>query len=147
MASLGIIATFYFYSVLGWLLDTAWRSLRVRRYERGGFSKYPFSPIYGFGALFALGLAPLLAVHPLWFQWAFLSLFLGAFEYASGVMIVRTLHRRLWNYTEEPLDFKGHTTPFYAFAWGGLSLLIIYVLQPMIEAVCATSALCAKLLQ
>ncbi|MFA5853604.1 MAG: putative ABC transporter permease [Patescibacteria group bacterium] len=147
MNAFSIIATFCFYSVFGWVLDTIWRSIRGWRYVRGGFSKYPFSPIYGFGALFALGLVPLLDTRPLWFQWAFLALFLGAFEYVSGVLIVKTLHKRLWNYTEEPLDVKGHTTPFYAFAWGGLALLVIYVLQPMLEASCSTSVLCAKLLQ
>jgi uncharacterized membrane protein len=147
MTVFSIIATFCFYSVFGWVLDTIWRSVRGRRYLRGGFSKYPFSPIYGFGALFALGLAPLLQARSLWFQLAFLALFLGAFEYASGILIVKTLHRRLWNYTEEPLDFRGHTTPLYALAWGGLALLAIYVLQPTLEAACSASVLCAKLLQ
>ncbi len=146
MPPLALVASFCFYSVLGWLLDTTWRSLRKLRFVRGGFSRYPFSPIYGFGALFTLAVAPFLETRAPWFQWTFLALCLGAFEYASGVLIVKTLRRRLWNYTEEPLDLRGHTTPFYALAWGGLALLVIYVLQPTLEAACLNSVLCAKIL-
>lgn len=140
-----IFASFLLYSVFGWVLDTAWRSLRAGRYARGGFSRHPFSPIYGFGALIALGLAPLLYPQPLWLQWLGLSLLLGAFEFLSGVLIVKTLHHRLWNYTDEPFDLRGHTTPFYALVWGGLALLVIYVTQPALETACLLSRFCTRL--
>lgn len=144
MSALAIIASFLLYSVFGWGLDTAWRSLRAGRYAHGGFSCYPFSPIYGFGALIALGLAPLLQARPLWLQWLSLALLLGAFEFVSGVLIVKTLHRRLWNYTDEPFDLRGHTTPFYALVWGALALLVVHVTQPVLAAACLLSKLCTS---
>ena len=134
MSYVTITLSFVFYSVLGWTLDTAWRTLRRGRFTCGGFTKYPFSPIYGFGALLSLAAAPLMAGWSVWAEWFALSVMLGAFEYASGVLVVKTMKRRLWNYTEEPFDLKGHTTPFYAMAWGALALLVINVLQPMLES-------------
>ncbi|WKZ29099.1 MAG: putative ABC transporter permease [Patescibacteria group bacterium] len=147
MSPFAIAASFVFYSIVGWFLDTAWRTLRKHRYTKGGFSKYPFSPIYGFGALIAISLEPVLRTWALWLQWSFLSVLLGAFEYASGVMIVKTLRRRLWNYTDEPLDLEGHTTPYYALAWGALALLVIYVIQPGLETRCLDIPLCAAWLR
>ncbi len=146
MYLLGTVVLFSLYSVFGWTIDTAWRSFQKRRYTRGGFSKYPFSPIYGFGAFLALGLHPIFRPWPLWQQWLFLSCVFGAFEYVCGVLVVKFMKRRLWNYTKEPFDLKGHTTLLYAMMWGVLALLVVSVFQPALETFCTSLRICARLL-
>ncbi|HJV33010.1 MAG TPA: putative ABC transporter permease [Patescibacteria group bacterium] len=121
------------YSVIGWIIDTAARSVRARRYVRGGFSRYPFSPIYGFAALGIMALAPYVRPWPLWGEWLFFAVVLAAYEYVCGALILRRLGRRLWNYSKDKWDIDGHTGPIYAAAWGLLALFTIYLMHPFLE--------------
>lgn len=127
-----LLASFIAYSVIGWALDTAYRSYRAGRFARGGFSRYPFSPIYGFGALLAIALAPALRAWPLWAEGLAYALVLGAYEYASGIIVMRALRRRLWDYTGEFMAIGGHTSPLYALAWGLLSLFLVHIMHPFL---------------
>lgn len=128
---------FCLYSVIGWVIDTAARSVRARRYVRGGFSRYPFSPIYGFAALGILALAPPVRPWPLWGQWLFFAVTLAAYEYVCGVLTQRVFGRRLWNYSEDKWDIRGYTGPFYAAVWGLLALFTIYLMHPFLERLLA----------
>lgn len=129
-----LLIYFCFYSVFGWIIDTAYRSYAARRYTRGGFSRYPFSPIYGFAALFVLALAPYVRHWPIWIEALFFALFLGAYEYAGGVVSVKLFKRRLWNYSKDKWDIHGHTGPGYALTWGLLAVFIIYILHPFLAS-------------
>lgn len=128
--AVNLAIAFFAYSVLGWMMDTAYRSLEAGRFTRGGFSKAPFSPIYGFGALLAIALAPLLRAWPFWAEGLAYATVLSAYEYASGILTTRVFRRRLWDYTGEFMNFGGHTSVRTALAWGLLGLLLVHVLHP-----------------
>lgn len=128
-----LVIFFCLYSVLGWSIDTAYRSFKARRYAPGGFSKLPFSPIYGFAALGILALAPVVRPWPLLAEWLFFAVALAAYEYLGGVVTRRVFGRRLWNYSKDRWDIHGHTGPSYAAAWATLALLVMHVLQPFLE--------------
>ena len=127
-----LLVSFCVYSVIGWTIDTAHRSYQAGRFARGGFSRFPFSPIYGFGALLAIAMAPFLRQWPLWAEGLAYVLVMGAYEYASGVIVVRTLRRRLWDYTGEFMAINGHTSPVYALIWGLLSLFLVHIMHPFL---------------
>ena len=126
---------FYFcvYSVFGWALDTSHRSFQAKRYKPGGFSRWPFSPIYGFGGLGIVALAPAVADWPLWLAWLFFAVILAAYEYVSGALTHRAFGRRLWNYSKDKYDLHGHTGPGYAAVWGILALFTIHFMHPFLE--------------
>lgn len=121
---------FLAYSFIGWLLDTAVRSLLAGRFVRGGFSKLPVAPVYGFGALLALAAAPHIRHWPLLLQGLVLALLLGAYEWLSGEATSRLFRRRLWDYPSNALNLRGFTDAVHAAAWGALGLFLIHVLQP-----------------
>jgi uncharacterized membrane protein len=129
-----IIVYFCIYSVFGWGIDTASRSFAAKKYKAGGFSKYPFSPIYGFAALGILAAAPYVKGWSILLQWLFFALTLATYEYLSGVVTHRVFKRRLWNYSRDRWDIKGYTGPGYAAVWGVLALLLIKYIQPFLEA-------------
>jgi uncharacterized membrane protein len=62
------------------------------------------------------------------------ALLMGAFEYVSGVVVVRVWKRRLWDYRDTPWHLHGHTAPHFALGWGALSMLLVYVLNPLLLA-------------
>lgn len=126
--------SFLLYGVIGWTIDTGYRSFEARRFVRGGFSRYPFSPVYGFGALLAISVSPLFRPWPIWAEGAAYALVMGAYEYASGAIVVAALKRRLWDYRRDRWNIGGHTSPFHACVWALLSLLVVYVLHPAVAA-------------
>lgn len=128
-----ILIYFCFYSILGWCVDTAYRSWDAGRFKRGGFSKFPFSPIYGIAGLFIITWAPLISHWHILVEWAFFTLTCSAGEYIGGVVTLHFYKRRLWDYSKDKYDLNGHTGPGYAAAWGTLALIIIYVIQPQLE--------------
>jgi uncharacterized membrane protein len=129
---LPILIFFCVYSVMGWAVDTAYRSVHAGRYKPGGFSKAPFSPIYGFAGLFIVAVAPSIAGWHLLLQWAFFTVVLGAFEYVGGAVTHRVFKRRLWDYRRDPWDLHGYTGPQFAAAWGALALVIAHAFHPFL---------------
>ena len=46
-----LLAYFIIYSVLGWIIESIYRSICERKIINTGFLKGPFCPIYGIGAI------------------------------------------------------------------------------------------------
>ncbi len=42
---------FFYLFVLGWILETAFKSIRDRQFVNSGFLNGPYIPLYGFGAV------------------------------------------------------------------------------------------------
>ena len=136
MIFLAIAIYFVFYSLVGWGIDSMWRSLELQKWSPGGFSKAPFCPSYGFGALIILALAPAFGHWPLILQWVGYTLVLGGWEYFAGAMSLHLItKRRLWNYSKNILNINGHTDLFHAASWGALALFLVYDLHPYVSSV------------
>lgn len=125
-----ILLYFVLYSVLGFLLEAAYRSLAVRRPVWPGFLYGPWCPIYGFGLLLvALVLEPLKGSLPLYFLGAVALTTL--LEYVTGVLFDRLLGTRLWDYSDKPFNFQGLVALEFSLYWGVLALLFGYGLHPL----------------
>lgn len=66
-----LILCFTFYSWLGWLLESGYKTARDRRPVNSGFLSGPFVPIYGFGAIGVIQLLNILdplvsSLNPAW---------------------------------------------------------------------------------
>ena len=123
---------FLFYSFIGWMMDTTFRSVATHRFTSKNFLHIPLTPIYGIGALLILYVHPFLAPLPLALEWLAFGGLLTALEYVGGVFCVRVLHRRLWKYTE-PFSAGGHTNLYCIPLWGTLALAMAYAIQPFLE--------------
>ena len=100
----------------------------------------PFTPIYGIGALLILfiskfifnilNLNKVLEVIIIVFS---LTIILTFLEWLGGILIEKIFHVTFWNYS----NFKFHIGKYIAlevsFIWALGSLLVIYVLQPLIN--------------
>jgi uncharacterized membrane protein len=115
-----LTAFFLAASVMGWCVDTTLRSIRRKRFAP--IRRIPFSPLYGLGCLF-LWAAPAGIAGSAWStQFLAFAIFICAFEYAAGALILRVRGRRIWDYTNRHLNLHGHTDVFHFFLWGALGL-------------------------
>lgn len=120
-----LVAAFVLYSMLGWLVESAYMSICNRKLTNRGFGKGPFCPIYGFGAVGGyLILSPLKGrTVTLYIVGAMLA---TVFEFIVGVGMIRFLGDLWWDYNEKPFNYKGIICLESTIAWGFYALGIIY---------------------
>ena len=142
-----VIAAFLFFtgSVLGWFIELFYRKFfeRVqnpqRRWVNPGFLTGPWLPVYGFGALslfamsfvetFISGLDKGGAAHYA-LMIVFMALIMTGIEFAAGIIFIKGMKIRLWDYSEEWGNLWGIICPKYALFWAALSAAYYFLLFP-----------------
>jgi uncharacterized membrane protein len=127
---------FAVYSFLGWLLESIFISFKQHRLVNRGFLNGPFCPVYGFGALLVL-----LVLSPLHNYWPLLLL-AGIFlttglEYLTSWLLETLFHARWWDYSKLRFNLHGRITLFHSLGWGALSLVLAYLLDPLLSQLLA----------
>lgn len=122
------LSFFYFYCVFGWCFETTYVSLKKRKFINRGFMKGPWLPLYGTGAI-----SVLFVTLPFQDHW-YLVYFIGAIwatilEYFVGVSMLKLFKVRYWDYSNQKIQFQGQICLSSTLAWGGLSLLMVYVVH------------------
>jgi uncharacterized membrane protein len=96
--------------------------------SRLGLLYVPFNLLYGAG-----GLIITLALLP-YFDNPFIVFGLGmvvgtVLEYFTSLFMEKAFHAVYWDYSKEFLNIQGRVCLKYSLIWGGLSLLLLYVLD------------------
>lgn len=128
------VALFIFYSFIGWIIDSTYRSLVDGKLVSHTYFNIPFAPIYGLGALLVLWLHPVFSLLPVGLAGLAHGLVLAAWEYVGGLLCVHVLKKQLWKY-EGSWAIGEHTSVDRVFAWGASALVLIYVIHPLAEPV------------
>jgi uncharacterized membrane protein len=127
---LRLSAFFIVASVMGWCVDTTLRSVRRKRFAP--IRRAPFSPLYGLGCLLLWAASSGIAGATWVTQFFVFAIFICAFEYVAGALILKLRGRRIWDYTNRHLNLHGHTDLFHFFLWGTLGLVAYrWVLPPL----------------
>ena len=133
------INCFFVYSIFGFLFESV-----VGIFRKTGFSSGilygPWTPIYGIGVNIILLLSHYFFqnLHFVWWREVCIVFFsvmvsLTLIEWLGGILIEKVFHVVFWNYEE----FEHHIGKYIAlevsFLWGVLSLILIYVVHPLIQ--------------
>lgn len=124
---------FYFYCFCGWCFETAFVSLKSRRWVNRGFMRGPFLPLYGSGAMMML-------VVSMPFQDSILLTYLSGFvgatalEYITGVIMEALFQVRYWDYSSRFLNYKGHICLRSSLVWGVFTVGMTRVVHGHVEA-------------
>ncbi len=130
------IFVFCFYCFFGWCFESAYVSLRKRRFVNRGFLRGPFLPIYGSGAVMMLVVSEPFKDN---LFLVFLAGCVGAtvLEYVTGVVMESLFQVRYWDYSDQPLNFQGHICLSSTLAWGGLTVAMNLWIHPPIHELVA----------
>ncbi len=123
---------FCFYSLFGWCYESAYVSIKQKRWVNRGFMTGPFLPLYGSGAVMLLFVAAPFREH----VWAvFLAGVVGAtiLEYLTGTVMEALFKVRYWDYSNMPFNYKGRISLFASLLWGVMAVFINYFLQVYVE--------------
>lgn len=134
-----LILFFFFYSFLGWVMETCYCSFLEKKYVSRGFLYGPICPIYGVGALLMiLFFKPLTGNIVVFYITAVVVM--SAWEYVVGWFLETTTHIKYWDYSHFKINLHGRICLPISLVWGVLSYVIIFWVHPQTEALFAQLA-------
>ena len=135
---------FYIGSSLGWVLELLFRRFisgnnPERKWINPGFMVGPYVPLYGTG-LCILYLVSRLAesrqgADPVWNNILMLVLMaaaMTAIEYIAGIMLLKVMNARLWDYSRRWGNIDGLICPLFSVIWAVMGAAYYFLVDPYI---------------
>lgn len=129
-----IIVLFFTYSVVGWLWETCYCSVKDRHFAYRGFLFGPYCPVYGFAVTTIL-----ITTQPV--QKNLILLFIvgfivaSIFEYVASLFLEKAFHMKLWDYSHLKGNIQGRVAPEISLFWGIGIVLLVKLIQPQVQRV------------
>lgn len=141
-----ILLAFLFFmgSLIGWGLEVVYRRFfsganPERRWINPGFLTGPYLPLYGFGLTLLYLIAacePYMKISdPLWSKTAlflFMAVCMTVIEYIAGVIFIRGMNIKLWDYSDRRGNVQGIICPLFSFFWAVLGAVYYFLVHPYI---------------
>lgn len=135
---------FFIGSVTGWLLEVFYRRFissanSERKWINPGFCTGPYLPLYGVGLcllyLIALTERWSLIKSPFWNKamlFLVMAICMTLIEYIAGILALKIIKVRLWDYTNEWGNIQGIICPKFSVIWALLGAVYYLFIHPHI---------------
>lgn len=140
-----LVLTFLFFigSLIGWSLEVFWRRFFSknnpdRKWINPGFLTGPYLPLYGLSlcVLFTLSFINVSFVKEIVIQKALLFVLMAMcitlMEYVAGIIFIKGMKIKLWDYSNCWGNIKGIICPQYSFYWIILSAVYYFFIHPQV---------------
>lgn len=126
---------FVLYSFIGWISEVAYAAYLEKRFVNRGVLAGPICPIYGFGALFILGIDVFIkpGTMPAYASVALAILITTILEYITGYILEKFFDIKAWDYSNEELNLHGRICAKFSLLWGIFAYLLLSFLHPMLS--------------
>lgn len=145
MSDLLVFAFLFFIgSCLGWGMEVIFRkffsrSNPQRKWINPGFLTGPYLPLYGFGLwgmyfvsyLSKIAMTGIRAVDTVLIL-MIMAVVMTVIEYIAGVIFIRGMKVKLWDYSHERGNIQGIICPKFTLAWGILGCFYYFVVNPYV---------------
>lgn len=129
-----IIVLFFAYSVIGWLWETVYCSIKDGHYDYRGFLFGPYCPVYGFAVTTVLICTYRVQDNlPLLFLVGLIVSTL--FEYFASLFLEKAFHMVLWDYSHLKGNIHGRVAPVISLFWGCGVVLLVKFVQPFVQRI------------
>jgi len=132
-------------SSLGWILELIYRRFfSTHKWINPGFLVGPYLPLYGFGisALFVLSYN---IRFDSWFGVSkttntvltliIMALSMTLMEYIAGIIFIKGLGIKLWDYSDDWGNIQGIICPLYSFFWAVLAVVFYFFINPVCKSI------------
>lgn len=126
-------------SVGGWIIELFFRRFfSAKKWINPGFLNGPYLPMYGFGTLLLYGACfiPL----PRWALVLLLIVALTLLEYVTGLIFIKGLKIKLWDYSARWGNVQGIICPLFSLLWGCIAAAFVYLLFDPLHAAAVWAA-------
>lgn len=144
--SVFLIYAFVFFagSIMGWLIELVFRRFftenrKKKKWVNPGFLNGPYLPLYGFGlcGMFVMaGLENTLLINNPVLQkvvlFAIMAVMMTIIEYIAGIIFIKQMKVKLWDYSAEKWNIQGIICPKFSFFWAVLSAVYYFLIHPYV---------------
>lgn len=130
---------FFIYSFLGYILELIVSKINNKKVG-SGMLYGPWTPVYGIGAILVLITSKFIfntfdfnKYLEIIILVITMMIILTILEWIGGVLIEKIFHVVFWDYTEFKFNIGKYIALEVSFIWGVGTLLILYVIQPIIN--------------
>ena len=122
---------FMFYCIFGWCFESTYCSLKSMHLMNRGFCHGPWLPIYGAGGtLFLIFAWPYRANLIVTFL---MGMLVGTgLELITGPLMYHIFHMKWWDYSQNPLNFRGYICLGASLGWGAMALFFVHFVHPRV---------------
>ncbi|MDE5722500.1 MAG: putative ABC transporter permease [Clostridia bacterium] len=133
-----LVAAFLFFigSVIGWCIEVIFRRCcTAKKWINPGFLTGPYLPLYGFGTagLFAISRLPV-DTGMYWLDSLIIIAVMGVamtlIEYIAGLIFIKGLKIKLWDYTNRWGNIQGIICPLFSLFWLLVCAFFYFVISP-----------------
>ncbi len=130
-AFLILFLSFYIYSIIGWIVETSYVSIKERKIANRGFLVGPYCPIYGLAAVSMIALLKGYKSEPitLFTCGTFIA---STLEYLTSFSLEKIFKVRWWDYSNYKLNIDGRVCLINSLIFGLMCILLINNVNPMI---------------
>ena len=134
---------FFIGSTLGWVAELLYRRFLSganpeRKWINPGFCVGPYVPLYGSGLCILYLLASIGekngvdTVGEKLLLFAGMALSMTAIEYIAGIVSLKFMHIRLWDYSKQWGNIQGLICPAFSVLWAAVSAVYYFCVHPYI---------------
>lgn len=137
-----IACMFMLYSIIGWIWETSYVSVKEKRFVNRGFLRSPVIPIYGFAAttvmISMVPIQPHLPQDPILsgvFSILYIAFIATGWEYVTSYGMEVIFKTRWWDYTTHRFNINGRVALDASLFWGiGGFILWRYINVPLTDS-------------
>lgn len=137
---------FMIFSILGWVMELFFRRfVSAKKWVNPGFLRGPYLPIYGIGMIFLSIFTTVLILFEENFKSKILfnlviilgiGLVMTLVEFIGGLIFIRGMKIKLWDYSDRPLNYKGIICLEFSIIWTILGALFYFIMyKPLVSVV------------
>ena len=128
MNLINILFSFFFFSLFGWILEVIYRSFSNRTFVNPGLLKGPYLILYGTGALILMGSVSIFHDYNLFIKIFVYFLLTTGLELVSAYNAEYFFQKRLWDYSDQRFQYKGHICAKFSIYWVFLAFAFEYII-------------------
>jgi uncharacterized membrane protein len=123
---------------LGWLLEIFYRRIAHGKWINPGFLTGPYLPLYGTGlcTLYLMSKINISFIDNVIISKIVLVLFMAfamtAIEYIAGIIFIKGMKVKLWDYSDRWGNVDGIICPLFSFIWGIIGAIYYFCINPYI---------------
>ena len=130
---------FFLGAIGGWIIELFFRRyVSQKKWVNPGFLSGPVVPLYGFGIIsfyFFANVIPWQSISSIsWLNTLIevfaAGLFMTVIEFIAGLIFIKGMHVKLWDYSKRPGNIMGIICPLFSAIWLACGALYVYVFNP-----------------
>lgn len=137
---INMLMFFLIYGFFGFLLETVFRSMVEREVIISrGFLTNLFCPLYG---ICGIVIVQIFTLSEITFNSRLAALIIATIgsilavtvlEYATGMVLDRAFHHKLWDYSNLPFNLHSYICLDFSLMWGIVAIILASIIHPLME--------------